>query len=320
MMIKELANSIDIYLGYSNLLDDNHEVIFLSESENNINFLIDAKEQKYLFRLNKKSELGLRNQIKYEYDALKTLEKSHVTPRTFLLDDSATFFEYGALIMQYIEGRPLEYKKDMHEAAKILATIHSLDTEKIDISSFIRNENIVEDSLEKAKIYLEGVFKSLKIDIKLKLKISEFFEWGEKNKGCQTYFEKDRWNTINNSEPHAKNFIISERKRKGYLIDWEKPVISDPAVDIAYFLSPLSTIKHGDYVFSKDEVDNFFRTYIMYLDKYDRDIVERVRVYTPYAYLELLAEIFNRFIVSGDERLKKFIDIDFINMLTKNIL
>ena len=319
MRINELANNIDTYLGYSDLLDDNHKIIFLSESESNINFLVDAKEQKYLFRLNKKSKLGLRNQIRYEYDALKTLEKSHVTPRTFFLDDSSTFFEYGALIMQYIEGRPLEYKKDLQEAAKILATIHSMDTDKIDVSSFIVKENIVQDSLDRSKKNLDEVLKSSKVDIKLKLKISELLEWGEKNKSCQTYFEKDRWNTINNTEPHAKNFIVSARKRKGYLIDWEKPIISDPAVDIAYFLSPISTTIHGDYIFSKDEIANFFKTYIMYLDKYDRDIVERVRTYTPYVYLELLSESVNGFINTGDEKLKQVIDIDFINDKKKDI-
>ena len=326
MMISELQNDIDVYLSYSNLLDDNHQVIFLSESESNINFLIDVGAEKYVFRLNKISQLGLRNQIRYEYDALKTLERSYVTPTTFFLDDSTTFFEYGVLIMQYIEGRPLEYKRDLHEAAKIFGTIHSLNTEKIDISSFLKCENIVENSLNKSKILLDGFLKSSKLDVGTKLKISNFLEWGEKNKDCGLYFKKDEWNTINNTEPHAKNFIISEKKRKGFLIDWEKPVVSDPSADLAYFLSPLSTIMTSNYTFTEDERDNFFKTYIMYLDKYDRDIVERVHVYTPFLYLELLSKLVNKFIKLEDnqdikhKKLRQIVNIEFINKLTQDIL
>lgn len=326
MMISKLQNDIDVYLSYSNLLDDNHKVIFLSESESNINFLIDVGVEKYVFRLNKMSQLGLRNQIRYEYDALKTLERSYVTPTTFFLDDSTTFFEYGVLIMQYIEGRQLEYKKDLQEAAKIFGTIHSLDTNKIDTSSFLKCENIVEDSLNRSKIYLDGFLKSDKLDVDMKLKISNFLERGEKNKKYGSYFKKDEWNTINNTEPHAKNFIISDRKRKGFLIDWEKPILSDPAVDLAYFLSPLSTFMTDDYIFTEDERDNFFKTYIMYLDRYDRDIIERVRIYTPFLYLELFSKLVSKFIKLEDnqgieyKKLKQIVNIDFINKLTQGVL
>ena len=327
MTINKLKNDIDVYLSYSNLLDDTHKVVFLSESKTNINFLIDAESEKYLFRLSKESALGLRNQIRYEYDALKTLEKSYVTPRTFFLDDSTTFFDYGALIMQYIEGRTAEYRnqKDIYEAAQILAKIHSLDTEKFDVSNFITRDNIIEDSLKTSEIYLEEAFKSDKLDLDIKLKIDKFLNWGEANKHLGEYFQKDKWNTINNTEPEASNFIISARKRKGFLIDWEKPVVSDPSKDLAYFLSPVTTMIDSGYMLSEDEKDNFFKTYIMYLDRRDRDIVERVEVYTPFVYLESISKYINQFTnleVNQVERIKKLkqvIDIGFIEKITKNI-
>lgn len=328
MRINELKNDIDVYLSYSDLLDNNHEVIFLSESENNINFLIDAESEKYLFRLNKTSELGLKNQIRYEYDALKTLEKSYVTPTTFFLDDSNTFFDYGALIMQFIEGRTLDYKnkKDIQEAAKIIATIHSLDTKRFDISNFIINDNIIKNSLEKSKANLDGFLKGNIIDMKVKLKINELLEWADKNKHCALYFEKDKWLTINNTKPNAENFIISKKKRKGFLIDWEKPVVADPSVDMAYFLSPLTTLLSSNYIFTQNEKDDFFKTYIMYLDKCDRDIVERVRVYTPFLYLESLSKIVNEFINIEDkesanyQKIKQILNIDFLDKLLEGII
>lgn len=328
MMFNELRKDIDVYLSYSNLLDNNHEVKFLSESSNNINFLIDAESEKYLFRLNKHSELKLRNQIRYEYDALKTLEKSYVTPRTFFLDDSTTFFDYGVLIMQFIEGRHLEYdnQKDLQEAAKILAKIDSLDTKKIDVSNFIVRENIIKDSLDKSKAYLEKYKDDKNLDISIKLKIHTLFEWAERNKDCASYFEKDKWQTINNTETNSKNFIISKKKTKGFLIDWEKPVVADPSLDIAYFLSPITSFINGDYILSQDEKDDFFKTYIMYLDKCDRDIIERVRVYTPYLNLLLLCQTIDNFLNIEDKNSSAYknflsiVNIEFIDDLFKGIL
>ena len=82
----------------------------------------------------------------------------------------------------------------------------------------------------------------------------------------------------------------------------------------------------SDYIFTEDERDNFFKTYIMYLDRYDRDIIERVKIYTPFLYLELLSKLVNKFInieCSEDleyKRLKQIVNTDFIDRLTKDIL
>ena len=329
MLIDELTNDIDMYLGYSNLLDDKHKVVFLTESESNINFLIDVGAEKYIFRLSKNSQLGLRNQIKYEYDALKILEKSYVTPRTFFLDDSTTFFDYGVLIMQYIKGRRLEYQRDFHEVAKTFGKIHSLNLDKIDVSNFIVRDDIIDDCLEKSRVNLKKFFKSPKIDANVKIKINDFLEWGEKNKKCKKFFEKDKWQVINNTEPHLDNFVISDRNRKAYLLDWEKPVIADPSIELSYFLSPVTTMWTGNYAFSEDEKDDFFKTYIMYLDKRDRDIVERVKIYTPYICLKELSKLANRLLVYENDtgtnkdineykKLKEYINIEFMEYLTKN--
>ena len=64
----------------------------------------------------------------------------------------------------------------------------------------------------------------------------------------------------------------------------------------------------------------------MYLDKCDRDIVERVRVYTPFLYLESLFKIVNKFrnIKNSDDtnyrKLKKILTKDFLDELLKGII
>lgn len=322
-MIDQLINDIDTYLSYSNLLDGNQKVIFLSESRSNINFLIDAGVEKYIFKLNKISQLGLKNQIRYEYDALKILEKSYVTPRIFFLDDSTTFFDYGALIMQYIDGRKLDYEEDLHESAKTFGKIHSLNLGKIDTSSFIVQDNIIDTCLEKIKSNLEEFFKSPDISVGLKISMNNYLEWADKNKDCQKFFEKDKWQVINNTEPHANNFIIGATNKRAYLIDWEKPVITDPSIDLAFFLSNVTTSWTSDFIFTEDQKDDFFKTYLMYIDTSDRDIMERVKIYTPYLNLRVLSGLFHKLLqyekdkdniknINTYKRLKEFLNIDYI--------
>jgi len=104
--IKEYLNKNQIkeILG----LFDNVQVSFLAQGEYNINFLVEDGSTRYVFRVNTGSQLQLDNQIRYEYNALKSLERSGATPKVYYVDDSKSFFDYGILIMEYLEGRPLD--------------------------------------------------------------------------------------------------------------------------------------------------------------------------------------------------------------------
>lgn len=54
-------------------LSNDYSVKFLAQGEYNINFIIQDKDKKWVFRVNTASQLEIDNQIRYEYNALKTL-------------------------------------------------------------------------------------------------------------------------------------------------------------------------------------------------------------------------------------------------------
>lgn len=300
----------------------NYEVIFLQQGEYNINYLLKTNIGKFVLRINSKSQMNLKNQIKYEYDALKFLEKSNVTPKVYYVDDGDDKLLNGVILMEYLEGRSLIYQEDREKAAKIFANIHSLDISKA--NNFIVEENIFTDRINEANFWLKDVFKSEKIDKEKKDFFYNFLYYLEKNKYKEKYFKKNKILSINNTEVNSKNFIISE---KSYLIDWEKPVISDPCQDITHFIV-VTTTKWKTNFISNDEYENkFFSEYEKFLQK-KIDIKERVNLYKPYMYSRALSWCMNAYLeylkedkiiknIDTFEKIKEFTDINFMKNLVK---
>lgn len=306
---------------------NNCHIGFLAQGEYNINFLIESNQKKYVFRVNTGSQLQLDNQIKYEYDALKTLEISGVTPKVFYVDDTKSFFDYGILVMEFLEGRPLEYDKDLNKAASIFARIHSLELSDRDTSTFIIEDNIFNERILESRRLLKDFFVSNIASKELKNFFDSFLNWAEKNKHNEKYFIENKWHVINNTEVNSHNFIIGETH--SYLIDWEKPVISDPCQDLTQFLSSTTTLWKTEYVLSTEEKENFFKTYINALNGNDNNIRERVHLYTPYLYLRALSWCAyahvkyskpNKDIKNMDtyKKIQDYLDIDFMNRLLKD--
>lgn len=308
-------------------LNKDIKVSFLAQGEYNVNFIIKDLNKKYVFRVNTKSQLNLYNQIMYEYNALKTLEVSKVTPKVYYVDDSKKYFDYGILIMEFLEGVPLKYDKDLIKASNIFGKIHSLDLNKIDTSRFIIENNLFSDRILEANRLLESFLISPIIDKKLKSFFIKFLDYVEKNKYKEEYFIKNKYHVINNTEVNSHNFIIGE---KSYLIDWEKPVISDPCQDLTQFLAPTTTLWKANYILSKEEIDNFYKEYIKVIGK-DINIRERVHLYTPYLYLRALSwcayayleyQNPNKDIKNIDtfNKIKEYLDVDFMSKLLKQYI
>ncbi len=329
MLKSRLKNKIKSYINDNKIkeyidLKNDFKVEFLAQGEYNINFILEDKNKKYVFRVNTASQLNIDNQIRYEYDALKKLEISRVTPKVYYLDESKSYFDYGILIMEFLYGRPLDYKKDLNKAANIFASIHSLDINNMDVNNFIVEENIFEDRILEGKNLLKNFFDYNHADKNLKIFFYDFLNWCEKNKYKEKYFIDNKYHVINNTEVNSHNFIIGDKKN--YLIDWEKPVISDPCQDITQFLAPTTTLWKSNHILTNEEVNKFFNTYI---DKVNRDdIKERVHLYMPYLYLRALSwcayayveyQDINKEIQNMDtfHKIKSYLDIDFMNKLLK---
>ena len=110
------------------------------------------------------------------------------------------------------------------------------------------------------------------------------------------------------------------------MIDWEKPVISDPTQDLTQFMAPTTTSWKTDYLLSEEEKELFFQTYIEGLKGEDQNVGQRVHLYTPYLYLRALTWCAYAFVEYHDpnkqiknidtfEKIKTFLQIDFMKKL-----
>jgi len=331
-MLKDtLNNKIHEYMGQNALdkalgLGSNHSVEFLAQGEYNINYTVSGCSKKYVFRVNTGSQLALENQIRYEYEALRRLEVSGVTPKVYYVDDTKKEIGYGVLIMEFLEGRPLEYGRDLNAAADIFSNIHSIDTSGEAFKNFIVEENLFTERINESRRLLADFFNSAAAPSKSKAFFHSFLEWAEKNRHREKYFLQNRWRVVNNTEVNSSNFIIS--KEKSYLVDWEKPVISDPCQDLTQFLAPTTTLWKTDYVLSSEEKEGFFRSYTRALKGGGNDIRERVEFYTPYLYLRALswcAYAYLEYLREDKEiknmdtfnRIKQYLELDFMHGLVR---
>ena len=289
-MSKDLIKNISQYIECGNLkgvldLEKEFKVSFLAQGEYNKNYVLEDSKNKYVFRVNTGSQIGVANQIEYEYNALKRLEESGYTPRVHFVDGSKKHLDYGILIMDYLEGRPLDYRRDLGKAAEIFSGIHSLEVNRRDFDYLITENYIFSDRLKEAENLLKKFWASPQVDGKTKSFFEKFLSWCDKNASMERYFIEDSWKAINNTEVNSHNFIIGAEK--SYLIDWEKPVITDPCQDITQFLAPTTTLWKADTLLSREEIERFYRGYEKNFP--EKNIRERVRMYTPYLYLRALS-------------------------------
>lgn len=329
MLKDELKNSIIDYIKQNHItkhlnMQKNFKLEFLAQGEYNINYTIEDELRKYVFRVNTGSQLDLENQISYEYNALKRLEISGVTPKTYFVDDNKDFFEYGILIMEFLKGKPLDYNKDLYKASEIFSKIHSISINEDDYKSFVVENNIFEDRIKEGKRLLNSFLNCDYAQIEQKNFFYKFLQWLEDNKYKEIYFTENKWHVINNTEVNSHNFIIGDERN--YLIDWEKPVISDPCQDLTQFLAETTTLWKTDYILSKDEKEKFFRIYEEGLQNGEKDIRERVELYTPYLYFRALSWCAYAWIeyqkpdkdIKNMETLKKieqYLELDFMKKL-----
>lgn len=305
-------------------LDLRHDfvVAFLAQGEYNINFTLSSYPNKYVFRVNTGSQLQINNQIVYEFNTLRYLESSTVTPKVFFVDSSKMYFDYGILIMEFLEGTPLDYRKDLMKAAKIFSKIHSLEIRKD--NHFITEKNIFSARIDEGERLLANIWDSPIVDKRVKSFFDKFLDWVKVNRDKEKYFIDDPWHVINNTEVNSHNFIIGEENF--YLIDWEKPVISDPTQDLTQFLSPTTTLWKTNYILSSDEKEEFFNNYTNGLNGKDKNIRDRVHLYTPYLYLRALGWCAHAYVeyhnpkkeiknMDTFQKIKEYLDIDFMEGL-----
>ncbi len=303
---------------------DSVQVDFLAQGEYNKNFIVEEDGKKYVFRINMGSQLNLDNQIEYEYGAIKKLEVSGVTPSGYFYDDSRTHFDEGVLMMNFLVGRPLDYKTDLKKAADIFSKIHRLDVEPFE-GILIEESDLCRARVEEGATWLKSFWESDSPAPETKMWINSLYAYCDQHADkMDRYFKNAPWRTVNNTEVNSHNFIIGPEK--SYLIDWEKPVISDPVQDITQFLAPTTTLWKADYLLTDDEIKGFYKTYETGVGA---SIEERVEAYKPFLYLRALSWCAGAYISYTDgsraimnestfKVIKRYLQPDFMEALLKS--
>ena len=231
------------------------ELSLLGQGEYNLNysFVHPITEQKLVLRINKGSQMHLEDQIGYEYSALCDLAPSRRTPKPLFCDR-----DMGILVMEWLPGRPLIYENqaDMDAAAGILADIHSTSVPKG--TKLLRPAfpamAIYEECLDMAQHYLswdKAGQKQLKL---INALISEIGKLPLKEPSSAPL-------CMVNTELNSGNFLINPHGQS-YLVDWEKPLLSEPAQDLGHFLAPTTTFWKTDTILTPPQVKAFADCYV----------------------------------------------------------
>ena len=283
-LIKNLKEYIKIeeFLEKLNIPKDSKiDFKLLAQGEYNINYLFThpVTKEKLILRVNTDSQMYLSNQIEYEYKSLLLLEESNRTPIPMYVDGSKKYIDYGILVMNFLPGIPLDYKKDLDIAASCLADIHSVKLEES--THLLCPKNPLQAIIDECKTMVQIYYDSPLANEEKKEQIERMLNIGEqmiKNIG-----EYEGRRCIINTELNSSNFLINGKNDNNYIIDWEKPLLGEPAQDLAHFLAPTTTFWKTDVILSQEEIEKFVKEYIKVVgNRFNtEDIEDRLKLYLP---------------------------------------
>lgn len=232
-------------------LSGDSSAIFFNQGEYNANFLID--EGKKLLRIALGSQMHLKNQIEYEYLALKGLQSSGAVAKVFECQPYTDLLAKGYLIQEYLPGRPLNYDTDLSIAANLLAKIHAVNPKTI--------PHLIHASQPFQVMYNEFITM-----------FSHYKNWRMKDELVTEKIENllyslTRYNLneplegacVINTELNSHNFIINPTG--SYIIDWEKPLVGEREQDLAHFLAPTTTLWRTHHLIDSHQVEDFVKAY-----------------------------------------------------------
>ena len=231
----------------------NLEFKILGQGEYNLNYVFThpVTNQKLVLRINKGSQMHLADQIGYEFSALQNLQTSGRTPKPLFCAP-----EHNLLVMKWLPGVALDYTRDMDIAAVILADIHCVPVP--DDCRLIRPaapaQDIYEECLEMVQHYYDWEQADPQVTALLKALVEEIGK-------LPLTESSDAPLCIVNTELNSGNFLI-DRDGISSLVDWEKPLLSEPAQDLGHFLAPTTTFWKTDVILTPEEVKSFITKYI----------------------------------------------------------
>ncbi len=247
-------DSITSFLHSSGWLAPPLSVSFLAAGEYNENYLVQSGSGMSVLRLNHGSQLGLgHDQIAYEFQVLKALEASGVTPKPISCEPSPDDLDGGVMLMEFVQGRPLDYRQDMATAADIFARVHSQPVP----DGLVVQDNPVQDIARESWELLHRYPDHPMVEEKRQI-LSYFKTVQHMAEETRDLFASERL-CIVNTEVNSGNFLINPEHP--CLVDWEKAVVSHRYQDLGHFLVPTTTLWKSDTVLTTEEKNAFLQLY-----------------------------------------------------------
>ena len=227
------TQSVASYLQERKEFKEPFQVSFLAAGEYNENYLVETPGERFVFRINHGSQLGLEDQIGYEFQVLKALAGSGVTPRPLFCDPEPPGLPGGVLMMEFLPGRPLDYDRDLDQAARILAKVHSLPPGPGLIVQADPVADIAAESLGLIQRYPGHPRQDTRgLLLDYHGHIMKLF--GKTRRS----FDSEPLVMVN-TEVNSGNFLIGPER--SYLVDWEKAVVSPRYQDLGHLMVATTT-------------------------------------------------------------------------------
>jgi thiamine kinase-like enzyme len=248
---KEVITCISQIIMENKWLERVDDISFLAAGEYNENYLVIAGRKKYVFRINHGTQLNQADQIRYEYHVLKAVEASGVTPKPrHVASDTALG---GVLLMDFIPGHAFVFDEDLSKVPGIFAAIHQLPiSEKL-----VHQEDPMGD-IARESYQLLHKFSDHPLAKEKTILLNYHEKILQLRQQHQTLFANEPL-CIVNTEVNSGNFIV--RENKGFLVDWEKAVISCRYQDLAHFIIPTTTLWKSDFKFIPEGRLDFLQQY-----------------------------------------------------------
>ena len=246
-------------LGLPEVIEEEYRMLAAGEYNLNLSFIHPVTGKKLVLRINWGSQMHLDNQIEYEANTLHLLQNSGRTPKLYYVDGSKKYLDKGILVMEYLPGVALDYKRDLNKAADILVDIHrqSLPENTGLIEAGAGFNFVLDECEEMFKHYTQSSYADEEVANRIRKLLDKGHEMSENRKDSFNGLYK----CLINTELNSTNFLIND-DGKNYLIDWEKAVLGFPAQDIGHFLAPTSTFWKTDIILTRDEIEGFIENYI----------------------------------------------------------
>ena len=161
-----------------------------------------------MLRVNIGTQIGREDQILYEYNALRLLESSGVTPTPYFVDDTRAQIDRGVLIMAYLPGEPLDYQRDLEAAADLLAIVHQVPVAEEE-NHLIREEAPLSLIYQECAGLLKTYFDSPLADPGIKDYLQVVKAWADAARVRERFFQEDPWPCVVNTEVNSGNFIVN---------------------------------------------------------------------------------------------------------------